>query len=151
MKSLRITLLVLAALLMGAGAFAQTQLLPYITGTDTANQNQIDLVRMQRVTRVDGLVATASGTLANSTVLNAGMNIVATVTTTNDSFTLPTLTGSVQISIVNGGANTLKVWPSTSTGQIDTAGAGVGKTVAANKMMTATQGADGLWYSTTSP
>lgn len=152
MKVLRNLMLLTSLLLLGAGAFAQTQLLPFITGTDTSNQNQIDLVRMQRVTRVDGLVATAGGTLANSTVLNAGMNIVATVTSANDSFTLPLLTGAVQIAIVNNGAgNGLKVWPSSATGQIDTGGAGVGKAVAQNKMTIFTQGADGLWYTSTSP
>lgn len=150
MKIKRIAFGLLAAMISGV-ALAQTVLPPLITGTNDPSCRSIEHVGILRIGRIDTLTATASGTLANSAVLGIGMNVVATVTTTNDSFTLPTLTGSVQISVVNGGANTLKVWPNVSTGQIDTAGAGVGKTVAANKMATFTQGADGLWYSVTSP
>ena len=53
----------------------------------------------------------------------------------------------MQIIVINNGANVLKVWPSTATGQIDTGGAGVGQTVAVNKMRIFYQGTDGLWYS----
>ncbi len=150
MKLKRI-LFALVALGCSSWAIAQTTLPPNITGINDSAKNQILQVGIERFTRNDGLVASASGTLANSTVLTAGMNVVATVTTTNDSFTLPTLAGAIQITVVNNGANTLKVWPNVSTGQIDTGGAGVGKTLAANKMMNLQQGADGLWYSTTSP
>jgi hypothetical protein len=150
MKLKRILLGCAAALISGF-ALAQTVLPPFITGINDLNKNSIFQMGIERFSRIDTLTATAGGTLANSAVLNAGMNIVSTVTTTNDSFTLPTLTGAVNITVVNGGANTLKVWPNVSTGQIDTAGAGVGKTVAANKMATFQQGADGLWYSVTSP
>ena len=132
-------------------AIAQTSLPPQITGTNSIDQRNILQMGIQRVGRTDTLTATASGTLASSTVLSNGMNVVSTVASTNDSFTLPTLTGSVQITVVNGGANTLRVWPNASTAQIDTAGAGISKTVAANKMTIFTQGADGLWYSVTSP
>lgn len=150
MKFKRILFGLLAAMVSGL-ALAQTVLPPTISGTNNQDQNSIDFVGILRVSRTDTLTATASGTLANSTVLGRGMNVVATVASTNDSFTLPTLTGSVQIIVVNGGANTLRVWPNASTAQIDTAGAGTSKTVAANKMAIFTQGADGLWYSLTSP
>jgi hypothetical protein len=150
MKLKRILLGLIAACISGL-ALAQTTLYPTIRGTYSEHQADIGYFGMMRIARTDTLTATASGTLANSAVLGTGMNVVATVTTTNDSFTLPTLTGSVQVIVVNGGANTLKVWPNVSTGQIDTAGAGTGKTVAANKMAIFTQGADGLWYSVTSP
>lgn len=150
-NKLKFALFGLLALSMSGYAVAQTMLLPFITGTNDTGKNQIVHIGIERAGRLDTLTATAGGTLANSAVLNAGMNVVATVTTTNDSFTLPTLPGSISISVVNGGANTLKVWPNVSTGQIDTGGAGVGKTVAANKMATFQQGADGLWYSVTSP
>jgi hypothetical protein len=146
----RIALGLLALTLSGA-ALAQTVMFPSLTGTQEISKDMIDHIGMLRIGRVDGLVATASGTLANSTVLGKGMNVVATVASTNDSFTLPTLTGSVQITVVNGGANTLRVWPNVSTGQIDTGGAGTSKTLAANKMMILTQGAQGLWYSVTTP
>lgn len=150
MKFKRILFAAIAALCSGV-AMSQTTLPPLITGMDSTNSRQIVLMGIERLGRQDSLVATASGTLANSTVLGMGLNVVATVTTTNDSFTLPTLSGGVSITIVNGGANTLKVWPNSATAQIDTGGAGVGKTVAANKMATFQQGADGLWYSVTSP
>lgn len=141
----------LLALCLSGVALAQTVLPPTISGINDSSKNQIVQIGIERFTRNDGLVATASGTLANSAVLTAGMNVVATVTTTNDSFTLPTLTGSVLINVVNGGANTLRVFPNSATAQIDTAGAGTPKTVAANKMATFQQGADNLWYSVTSP
>ena len=146
----RVLLGLLAAVIFGP-ALAQTVLPPNIAGINDVNKNAIFQMGIERFTRMDTLTATAGGTLANSAVLAAGMNIVSVVTTTNDSFTLPTLSGAVNISIVNGGANTLKVWPNSATAQIDTGGAGVGKTVAANKMATFQQGADGLWYSVTSP
>lgn len=142
----------LLAIAMSGYALAQSTLPPFITGTNDQFKNQIVHMGIARVGRIDTLTATASGTLANSAVLNAGMNIVSTVTSANDSFTLPTLPGAISISVVNaGGGNNLKVWPNVSTGQIDTGGAGVGKTVAQNKMTTFQQGADGLWYSVTSP
>lgn len=147
----RFLLSLVALMLLSGGAFAQTSLPPYITGTQDFGKDSIDFIGIQRISQATGLVATAGGTLANSLVLNRGMNIVATVTTTNDSFTLPTLTGSVMIAVVNNGANTLKVWPNVSTGQIDTGGAGVGQTIAANKMRIFWQGAAGLWYSFVSP
>jgi hypothetical protein len=144
---------ILAALALPLSAvLAQETLLPYITGTDKQNQRSVDMVGIQRVARIDTITATASGTLANSYVLDRGMTIVGTVTSGNDSVTLPTLSGAVQIAVVNAGAgNNLKVWPNCSTCQIDTGGNGVGKTVAQNKMMILTQGSDGLWYSATSP
>ena len=151
MKMLKRIAFGLVAIAISGTALAQTVMFPSLTGTQEISKDMIDHVGMLRLGRVDGLVATAGGTLANSTVLGKGMNVVATVTTTNDSFTLPTLTGSVQVTVVNGGANTLRVWPNVSTGQIDTGGAGTSKTLAANKMMTLTQGAQGLWYSVTSP
>jgi hypothetical protein len=150
MKLKRLVLLA-AALLFSGLAIAQTTLPPFITGIDELDRSQIDHIGIVRLARNETLTATAGGTLANSAVLNRGMNIATTVVTTNDSFTLPLLTGSIQISIVNNGAQVLKVWPDASTGQIDTAGAGVGKTLAVNKMMVLTKGADGLWYSLTSP
>jgi hypothetical protein len=150
MKFKRIIFGLLALSLSGA-AVAQTVLNPSLTGTQEISKDMIDHVGMIRLGRAESLTATASGTLASSTVLAKGMNIVTTVTTTNDAFTLPTLTGSVQVTIVNNGANTLRVYPNVSTGQIDTGGAGTPKTLAANKMMTLTQGQQGLWYSVTSP
>lgn len=141
----------LLALSLSGAAMAQTVLTPSLTGTQEISKDMIDHVGMLRLGRAENLTATASGTLATSTVLAKGMNIVTTVTTTNDAFTLPTLTGSVQVTVVNNGANTLRVYPNVSTGQIDTAGAGTPKTLAANRMMILTQGQQGLWYSVTSP
>jgi len=132
-------------------SFAQTTLPPYITGTQDGGKDSIDFIGIQRISQATGLVATPSGTLANSAVLNRGMNIVATVASTNDSFTLPTLTGSVMIAVINNGANTLRVFPNISTGQIDTGGAGTSQTIAANKMRVFWQGSAGLWYSLLSP
>jgi hypothetical protein len=152
MTMLKRLLLSLAAVFCLSGAaLAQTTLPPYITGTQEQGKDSIDFIGIQRISQVTGLVATPSGTLANSAVLNRGMNIVATVTTTNDSFTLPTLTGSVMIAVINGGANTLRVFPNVSTGQIDTGGAGTSQTIAANKMRMFWQGAPGLWYIFVSP
>ena len=141
----------LFAVLCSSLALAQTVLPPTIIGTTSVDQKNILQMGIQRVSRADSLVATASGTLANSAVLGLGANVVSSVVTTNDSFTLPTLTGAVQITVFNNGANVLKVWPNASTAQIDTGGAGVGKTVAVNKMTIFTQGTEGLWYSVTSP
>lgn len=141
----------LLALSLSGAALAQTVLPPTITGTDDSDKDSITHIGILRINQNTALTATAGGTLANSAVLNRGVNLVSTVTTTNDSFTLPTLTGSVQITVVNNGANTLRVWPNISTGQIDTGGAGTSKTLAANKMMILTQGTAGLWYSVTSP
>lgn len=147
----RLLLSIVAAICLSGAVLAQTVLPPYITGTQDQGKDSIDFVGIQRINQTTGLTATASGTLANSAVLNRGMNLVSTVTTTNDSFTLPTLTGSVMIAVVNNGANTLKVWPNVSTGQIDTGGAGAGQTIAANKMRIFWQGGAGLWYSFVSP
>lgn len=147
----RFLLSLATALCLSGAVFAQQTLPPYITGTQDQAKDSIDFVGIQRINQTTGLTATASGTLANSLVLNRGMNIVSTVTTTNDSFTLPTLTGSVMIAVVNNGANTLRVFPNVSTGQIDTGGAGTAQTVAANKMRIFWQGSAGLWYSFVSP
>lgn len=140
-----------AVFCLSSAALAQGILPPYITGTNDPAKDSIDFVGIQRLNATTGLTATPSGTLANSLILNRGMNIVSTVTTTNDSFTLPTLTGSVMIAVVNNGANTLRVFPNVSTGQIDTGGAGTAQTVAANKMRFFWQGSAGLWYSFVSP
>ncbi len=137
----------LAAMACSTWAIAQTTLPPYITGTDQTNAQQIEHIGILRMARVDTLTATASGTLANSAVLTRGMNVVATVASSGDSFTLPTLTGSVQIVVVNGTATSLNVFPNVSTGKIDNGSAGAAVAVAANKMRIFTQGADGLWYS----
>ena len=150
MKLKRI-LFALVALGCSSWAIAQTTLPPNITGINDSAKNQILQVGIERFTRNDGLVATASGTLANSAVLTAGMNIVATVASSGDSFTLPTLTGAVQISIVNGTATSLNVFPNCSTCKIDNGSNGAAKALAGNKMMNIQQGADGLWYTTTSP
>lgn len=147
----RLLLSIVAVLCLSGAALAQTTLPPYITGTQDFGKDSIDFIGMQRISQATGLTATAGGTLANSAVLNRGMNIVSTVTTTNDSFTLPTLTGSVMIAVINNGANTLRVFPNVSTGQIDTGGAGTSQTIAANKMRVFWQGSAGLWYSLLSP
>lgn len=150
MKMKRFFLGLLALAISGA-ALAQTTLPPFLTGIEESFRQEILHIGLVRLARNETLTATAGGTLANSIVLNKGMNIVTTVATTNDSVTLPLLTGSVQLTIVNNGANTMRVFPDISTSQIDTGGAGTSKTIAANKMMTVTKGADGLWYSLTSP
>lgn len=151
MKFKRIVFGLLALVGISGAVLAQTTLPPTITGINEQNRQMIDHVGILRISRATGLTATPGGTLANSAVLGNGMNIVSTVATTNDSFTLPTLTGSVKITVINNGANVLRVYPNVSTGQIDTGGAGTPKTLAVNKMMTLTQGSDGLWYSVTSP
>lgn len=56
------------------------------------------------------LTATASGTAANSLVLTAAVSYIATVTTTNDSVTLPVATLGAQMLVLNFGAQTLKVF-----------------------------------------
>jgi hypothetical protein len=147
----RLLLSLVAVVLLSVPALAQTTLPPYITGTQDFGKDSIDFIGIQRISAVNGLTATPAGTLANSAVLNRGMNIVSTVATTNDSFTLPTLTGSVMIAVVNNGANVLRVFPNVSTGQIDTGGAGTAQTVAVNKMRIFWQGNAGLWYSFVSP
>lgn len=146
MKMKRVLLGLMAVMFSGL-ALAQTTLPPFLTGIEEQWRQSIFHVGMVRLARNETLTATAGGTLANSIVLNKGMNIVTTVATTNDSVTLPLLTGSVQLSVVNNGANTMRIFPDASTSQIDTAGAGTAKTLVANKMLILTKGADGLWYS----
>lgn len=149
--NIRRALLAFLAVMMSGLAFAQTSLPPFLSGVEEQWRQSIFHMGMLRLSRNETVTATAGGTLANSVVLNRAINIVTTVATTNDSVTLPALTGSVQLTIVNNGANTMRVFPDASTSQIDTAGAGTAKTLAANKMMIVTKGADGLWYSVTSP
>lgn len=141
----RIAFGVLALTLSGV-ALAQTTLPPFITGTNELNKTMVDHVGILRLARNEALTATASGTLANSVVLNRGLNRVTTVASTNDGTTLPQLSGGIMIIVINAGANPMRVYPNSATGTINALGAGNPIVIAANARVMFVQADDGVWY-----
>ena len=67
-----------------------------------------------------GITAVSGGTQGQG-VLIADINQVSTVAAENDAVTMPSAEAGMEITIINDGANTMKVWPNTD----DNLGAGV--------------------------
>lgn len=148
MKLKRILLGLLALAISGV-AIAQTQLPPYITGTDTANRQSIFEVGMLRFTRNIALTALAGGAQAG-TALNLGYNRFTGVVTAGDSAQLPALSGGIMIIVTNAHAsNSMNVFPQTG-GIINAAAANAAFAVAAGKTAIFFQAIDTsgatIWY-----
>lgn len=142
----RAFLIAIGILWIAGAAIAQTQLLPALTGTRSDSKNMIDFVGMLRLNRNETLTATASGTLANSVVLNFGLNRFTTVTTGGDSATLPTLAGGVMVVVVNSTVTSMNVFPNAAASTINALSAGTAFAVAAGKTAIFFQANDGNWY-----
>lgn len=71
---------------------------------------------------VDGITASTTQTEGNGQLTKA-VNVVSTVANTNDTVTLPVLTKGMSCTVINTGANTLKVYAG-SSGTIDGKAAG---------------------------
>ena len=71
-----------------------------------------------------GITAVSSGTQGQG-VLTTDINQVSTVAAENDSVTMPSAEAGMEITIINDGANTMKIWPYTD----DNLGAGVNNAI----------------------
>lgn len=118
MKRLLLSLVALAAIFGVAYAVN-------ITGTDSRNQNSIELIGYLRLSTTDAITATAGGGLANAVLLDSGYNRVSVVASSGDSVKLPlcqsgpnagglTNTIGMQIWVTNAATpNSMNVFPST--------------------------------------
>lgn len=87
---------------------------------------------LQTLSTVDGLVAHAGGGQGSATPLTAMLNKVATCATGGDSSLLPVSAAGMTITVTNGGAASMNVFPSTGE-QINALGANNAFAVAAGK------------------
>lgn len=127
-------------------AVAQTTLPPFITGTSTEHRNEVfDVGFLRLAQRNTALVATPTGTQANGVALNMGFNRVATVATATDAATLPTLSGSVMVVVVNSGANSMNIFPPLG-GTINGGSVNAAYALAAGKTVIFFQGTDLNYY-----
>lgn len=144
---LKRTILLGFALLASSVALAQTVLPPFISGTDTKFNRSIFEVGVLRIARNTALTATAGGTLANSQVLNLGLNRFTVVATAAASATLPTVSGGVMVVVVNAdSADSMRVFPNSATSTINAGAGGAAFAVAAGKTAIFFQANDGNWY-----
>jgi hypothetical protein len=135
-----------AALLIASAAMAQVLLYPNLRGTYSEHQADIGFFGMIRLNANLGLTATPSGTLLNSQVLNLGFSQFTTIATGGDSATLPTLTGAVQIVVVNGtSATSMNIWPNAAASTINALPAGTAFALAGGKSVMFYQTSAGVW------
>jgi hypothetical protein len=127
-----------------------------ITGTDTEHRFQIFQMGIPRITRDEGITATASGSITTSYQLTAGISQVTTVASGGDAVKLPATTptsgttgtgGGLMMIIVNGAAsNSLNIFPFASADTINAGSAGAAYALAAGKTAICIAGADAKWY-----
>jgi hypothetical protein len=98
-------------------------------------------------------ITAAGATLGTATPLTASFNLVSTVAAgTGVSLPAPTLAGW-PVTIRNGGANTLNIWPNSATATINGGAAGTPITLATGATVTieaSTAGASAVWFSRSS-
>jgi hypothetical protein len=96
----------------------------------------------------NSLTALAGGAQAGATQLNAGLNLVTSVVTTNDSVQLPSADGSAVVVVRNAGGNTMTVYGKNGASDTINGTAGsTGITVADAKTIVFFSFAVGKWYS----
>lgn len=93
----------------------------------------------------EGITATAAGTQANSVQLTTSINRITTVATLNDGILLPVSAPGVSITIINAGANGLKLF-AVGTDTINGTAGATGIALAAGKTLTAYCTAAGAWH-----
>lgn len=81
----------------------------------------------------ESAITAAGTTIADATALTGGINLVTT-TPSNSGVYLPNLRGpGAVVVVVNNGANTLKVYPPSSSGSINAGSAGAAVSLATTK------------------
>ena len=114
----------LSGMVFALAAFATVALAVTLSGRDTNLSRSISQVGMAAVTPETGITATPSGTQVTSYQLTAGVSQVTTVATIADGVRLPSLTqlgaptnldASLNVVVINNAANSLNMFPFTST------------------------------------
>ena len=127
-----------------------------ITGTNTEHRFEIFQMGIPRISRDEGITATASGSITTAYQLTAGISQVTTVASSGDAVKLPITTpstgavgagGGLMMIIVNAAAsNSMNVYPYQSADTINAGSAGAAYALAAGKTAICVVAADGKWY-----
>jgi hypothetical protein len=94
----------------------------------------------------NAITATAGGGQANAVALTSSINRVTTVATAGDSVKLPAATVGAEVTVINAGANSMDVFPTTG-GVINALSANAAFAMASNKTARFYCAVSGTWNS----